>query len=116
MSSGNGTGKRGLIERAFAQTAESNRIAQGRGYTPIPLKAAEMSAQQRNATLDDLIETVNTNAKALAELRGRCEAINAHAETLRRSIVEEREATFIRHWQFVGRTFWQRLRWLLTGR
>jgi phage I-like protein len=109
MSSGNGTGKRGLIEGAFAQTAEMNQIAQGR-YTPIPLKAAEMSAQQRNATVDDLIETVDTNARVLKELRER------HEGLVGRVVVLETELSELVS-RFVGqRGLKARLRWLLTGR
>lgn len=48
---------------------------------PRPLKAAELSSQQRNALVDDLVATVNNHARVLGEMRGRIEALTTQVET-----------------------------------
>lgn len=87
-----------------------NRDFAARGFQlPPPLKAAEMSSRERNEMLDDLVETVNVNARALTELRDRCET-QVRALTLLR-------ADYGGHigWHLSHLSFWARLRWIVTG-
>ena len=42
---------------------------------PRPLKAAELSSQQRNALVDSLVAVANNHAKVLAEMRTQIESI-----------------------------------------
>ncbi len=79
---------------------------------PRPLRAAELSSQQRNALVDELVATVNANARALAELRTRLE--------LQRTIIDEVQTVCLfldaQLTEFQARSLWQRVRWLVLGR
>lgn len=115
-------------------TGEAQRFIDASQRDPLrPLRASELSSQQRNALVDSLVSAVNNHAKVLAEHRRTMEAQSAaqsefqsvqdaHANELKASY--EREAY---HYGLicgidsritdaaVRRTFWQRLRWLVTG-
>ncbi len=87
---------------------------------PRPLKAAELSSQDRNALLDSLVATVNTNAKALAEWRTKHEALQADVTAMNaawQQVQLETRARLDAHANVVLRSrFVDRLRWLVTGK
>ncbi len=84
------------------------------------LKAAELSSQDRNALLDSLVATVNTNAKALAEWRTKHEALQADVTAMNRAwqqVQLQQNARLDAHANVVLRSRWvDRLRWLVTGK
>lgn len=116
-------------------TGEAQRFIDASQRDPLrPLRASELSSQQRNALVDSLVSAVNNHAKVLAEHRRTMEELTSaqreihppgsdvglivydilrdtynfygsHAEAAVRNA----------HVRIVGRTFWQRLRWLVTG-
>ncbi len=79
---------------------------------PRPLKAAELSSQQRNVLVDELVATVNTNARALTELR---RAFDAHVRAWQ-LVQREQSARLDAHANVLLRArFRDRLRWVLFG-
>ena len=92
-------------------------------YRPERVRAADLSAQQRNALVDSLVDAVNNHAKVLSEMRGVIEAQAKRASLAEETCAERWDASSgaskrhgDRHAAFFGRPFWQRLHWLVTGR
>lgn len=59
---------------------------------------ADMSSQQRSASMDNIVRQVEALTQQVT------------------SLTMQQGATFNSLAEFCGRTFWQRLRWLVTGR
>lgn len=85
-----------------------------------PLRAAELSSQQRNALVDSLVQAVNANAKVLTEHRKAIEALRSdhfHVYAMQDTRLAEHAARLDAHAGILLRpTLWARLRWLVTGR
>ena len=78
-----------------------------------PLSAREMSSQQRSALLDAMAAQVDKLTQQVAALTEQGNALVAAHNGVERSIHDVSTATAQ---MFYGRTFWQRVRWLVTGR
>ena len=104
-----------MSDNGTAHVAEELRES----YRPERVRAADLSAQQRNALVDALVDAVNNHAKVLGEMRGKIqtqhERFEIEANAMRVRLAEHR-AMLDAHAGIVLRGFWGRLKWLVSGR
>jgi hypothetical protein len=98
---------------------ESRVVLTDGGRMVPPMSSAQLSASERSrltdamvAQLQALTGQVNVLTKDVGQL-ARLQA--AHVETLRTEIAAGRDHAQMRHWEFVGRRWLARLRWMVTG-
>lgn len=85
----------------------------GNGSTPSALPPSPpLSARQRDAQRVEIIEAINATARQVNFLTPALRSMRDEIASLR----TQQGATFNSLAEFCGRSFWQRLRWVFTGR
>lgn len=87
--------RRAMVDRALAAM-------------PVPKATAAMTSQERSEQADQmrtqLVELTRAHNRLVELVEAHGKRADAHADVL------------VNHDTFVARSFWQRLRWLVTGR